>query len=82
MVNQRNQGIRLLCVVGAVIAGFSVVMGLLVLFVIPGACAFLGGLELILLGFLFIIGVTASLLGLVLLRRRRKIEARLKSAST
>ena len=82
MVNQRNQGCRLLCVVGAVIAGFSVVMGLLVLFVIPGACNFLGGLELILLGFLFIMGVIASLLGLVLLRRKRKVEAHPRSAST
>ncbi len=81
MVNQRNQGSRLLCIVGAVIAGFSVVMGLLVLFVIPGACNFLGGLALILLGFLFIMGVVASLLGLVLLRRR-KVGAHLGSAST
>lgn len=75
MVNRGKPGSYLLCVVGAVIAGFSLVMGLLILFVIPGACTFLSGLQLLILGFLFIIGVLTCLLGLVLVRRKRKVEA-------
>lgn len=54
---------EVLRVAGAFIAAFSLVMGLLVTFVIPGACSFLGGLELIILGFLFIIGVLAFIFG-------------------
>ncbi len=75
MVNQRNQGCRLLCIVGAFVAAFSVIIATLILFnVIPGACTFVSGLELIFLGLLFIVGVIASLVGLVLLRKRR-VEA-------
>ena len=55
---------------GAFTAVFSLVMGLLVLFVIPSACSFLSGLELIILGFLFIVGVASFFLGNALLRRK------------
>lgn len=50
---------------GAFTAIFSLVMGVLVLFVIPGACRFLSGLQLLILGFVFIIGLLIFLLGLV-----------------
>ncbi len=55
---------------GAFTAVFSLVVGLLVLFVIPGACSFVSGLELIILGFLFIVGVASFFLGNALLRRK------------
>ena len=62
MVNRGKPGSYLLCVVGAVIAGFSLVVGLLILFVIPRACTFLSGLQLLILGSvlpLFILGIVA-----------------------
>ena len=52
---------------GGFTAIFSLAMGLLVLFVIPSACSFLGGIELVILGFLFIIGVLAFIVGKVFL---------------
>ena len=54
---------------GAFTAVFSLVVGLLVLFVIPGACSFVGGLQLVLLGFLFLAGVFAFLLGTTVSRK-------------
>jgi hypothetical protein len=50
-------------IAGAFVAIFSLVMGMLILFVIPGACSFVGSLELLMLGFLFILGVIAFLWG-------------------
>ena len=76
MVIQRNLGCRLVCIVGAFIAAFSIIIATLILFnVIPSACTFVSGLELLFLGLLFIVGVIASLVGLVLLRKRRRTEA-------
>ncbi len=50
---------------------FSVAMGLLILFVIPGACTFVGSIQLLILGFLFVAGGIALLLGSTLLRNKR-----------
>ncbi len=80
MVTQNPVGSSLLRLSGAFIAVFSLVIGLLVLFVIPGACTFVSGIQLILLGFLFIIGVLAFLLGQVLVWKRRRVEANPKGA--
>ena len=55
---------------GAFTAGFSLVVGLLVLFAIPGACIFVTGLELLILGFFFIGGVIAFLLGEISSRKK------------
>ncbi len=57
---------------GAFTVVFSVVVSLLVLYAIPTACSFLGSLQLVILGFLFIIGVLTFFLGLVLSRRKAK----------
>ncbi len=62
----------ILRIAGAFIAIFSVVVGMLVLFVIPSACTYLGGLELFILTALFVLGVSAFLVGTVLSRKRRK----------
>ena len=70
MVTQRPISNTALRIGGAFTAVFSLVMGLLVLFVIPGACSFVGGLQLLLLGFLFVIGVLAFFLGNALLHKR------------
>ncbi len=70
MIKQNPVGSSLLRIGGAFTAVFSLAMGLLVLFVIPGACTFLSGLELIFLGFLFIIGVLAFFFGNALSRKK------------
>ncbi len=75
MIKQNPVGSSLLRIGGAFTAVFSLVVGLLVLFVIPGACNFVSGLQLIFLGFLFIIGALAFFLGAVLSRQKRKVEA-------
>ncbi len=54
---------------GAFTAIFSLAMGLLVLFVIPSACTFVGSLQLAILGLLFLGGLFVFLFGLVLSRR-------------
>ncbi len=71
MVKQNPTSSSVLRIGGAFTAVFSLVVGLLVLFVIPGACTFVGSLQLLILGFLFVIGVLAFLLGNALLRRKR-----------
>ncbi len=71
MIRQKLERSSLLRIVGAFVAAFSVAMGLLVLFVIPGACSFVGGLQLLILAFLFIIGVFTFLLGQVLVWKKR-----------
>ncbi len=69
MIRQNSVGSSLLlCTGGAFTAAFSLVAGLLVLFIIPGS--FVSGLELIILGFLFIVGVATFFLGNALLRRK------------
>ncbi len=57
---------------GVFITIFSLAMGLLVLFVIPGACSFLGGIELLMLGFLFVFGIITFLVGKALSWNGRK----------
>ncbi len=66
-------------IAGAFIAVFSLVVGLLVLFVIPGACTFLSGLQLIILTFLFVVGILIFFFGNTLLRKKRRgVEAKAK----
>ncbi len=60
---------KVLCTVGAFIAVFSLVMGLLVLFVIPSRCSFVSSLLLFILGGLFLIGLLNLLIGKLLLRK-------------
>lgn len=54
---------------GALTAGFSLFMALLVLFVIPGG-SYLSGFELLILGFLFILGLSGFLAGSILPHKR------------
>lgn len=72
MVTANLSGSNVLRLGGAFVAAFSLVMGLLVLFVIPGACSFVSGLQLLILGFLLIIGMLTFFLGTALLWRKRK----------
>ncbi len=58
-------------IAGAFVAIFSLVVSLLVLFVIPGACTFVGGLQLLILGLLFILGAVAFVIGTIFSRKRR-----------
>lgn len=68
--------IDLIRLTGAFVAAFSFVMGLLVLFVIPGGgCSFLGGIELLMLAFLFLIGLSLFLFGHIRIWRKRKNDA-------
>ncbi len=76
METQHYSNGSVLRIAGGFIAIFSLVMGLLVLFVIPGACSFLGGLELIILAFLFIGGGLTYGIGEVLSRKKGKVEAK------
>lgn len=80
MVRQNPSGSSLLRIAGGFIAVFSAVMALLILFVIPGACSFLSGLELLILGFLFIIGGLTFFLGTVFSWKKGKVEANPKGA--
>ena len=57
---------------GAFTTVFSVVAGLLVLFVIPVACTFVSGIQLIILGFLFVIGLLVFLLGQALVWKQKR----------
>ena len=76
MVKQNHTSSRLLRIGGAFTAGFSLVIGLFVLFnVIPNPCSFLSSLELLILGFLFVGGVLTFFLGVALSWKKRKAEA-------
>ncbi len=57
---------------GGFTAIFGLAMSLLVLFVIPSACTFVGSLQLAILGLLFLGGLCIFLFGLVLSRRKAK----------
>ncbi len=58
-------------ITGGFIAAFSLIMGLLVLFVIPGGgCSFLGGIELLILACLFLVGLFIFIFGQI--KRHRK----------
>ncbi len=72
IISQNLAGNNLLRIGGAFTAVFSLVVGLLVLYVIPSACSFFTSLELLILGFLFIGGVLTFLVGLLLSRRKAK----------
>ncbi len=63
----------LLRTVGAFIVAFSVVMSMLVLWVIPSACTFVGSIQLLIFSFLFVIGGIAFLVGTAFSRKRRKL---------
>ncbi len=71
LISQNIEGNNLLRITGAVVAAFSLVMGALIFFVIPSACSFLSSLGLLILGFLFIGGLAALLLGQVLVWRKK-----------
>ena len=62
----------ILRIAGAFTAIFSLVIGMPVLFVIPNACTYLGGLQLLILTALFVFGVSAFLVGTILSRKNRK----------
>ncbi len=69
--NPNLTGKELLRLAGGFVAVFSLVVGLLVLFVIPGACSFLGGLQLVILGLLFVTGVLGFLVGHHMIHKQR-----------
>ncbi len=69
--NPNLTGKELLRLAGGFVAVFSLVMGLLVLFVIPGACSFLGGLQLVILALLFVMGSLGFLIGHHMVRKQR-----------
>ncbi len=61
---------------GGFIAAFSLVMGLLVLFVVPGGgCSFLGAIELLILAFLLLTGISIFLFGHIRVWRKRRSQA-------
>ncbi|MFQ6121435.1 MAG: hypothetical protein ACE5LA_00015 [Dehalococcoidales bacterium] len=72
MVTQRPSYISILRIGGAFLAVFSVVVAALILYVIPIACSFVGNLQLVVLGFLFVGGVLSFFVGQGLARRRRR----------
>ncbi len=69
--NPNTTGRELLRLTGGFLAVSSLVAGLLVLFVIPGACSFLGSLQLVILAMLFVLGSLGFLIGHYLVRRQR-----------
>ncbi len=71
VIKRPINGTDMLRIGGAFTAIFSLAMGLLVLYVIPTACSFLGSLQLIILGFLFIAGLLSFFLGYALMRKSR-----------
>jgi len=72
MATQSLTNVSLLRLVGGFLAVFSVVVGVLILFVIPSACSFVGSIQLVMLGFLFVGGVTSFIFGQAMSRRKAK----------
>jgi len=66
-MNDTNMVLR---ITGAFISIFSLAVGLLILFAIPIACSFVGSLQLVILGFLFVIGLLTFLLSFILPRTK------------
>jgi len=66
---------RVLCILGIVIVVFSLVMGVLILFIIPGGRIFFSRLQLILLGGFCLIGILSLLIGKVVMRKIRDMQA-------
>ena len=65
MIKPNYSNDSILRVGGAFTAAFSLAMGILILYVIPGACSFVGSIQLVILGFLFVAGIFAFLIGSV-----------------
>ena len=63
---------NLLRYAGAYVSIFSLVISLLILFAIPVACSYVGSIQLVILGLLFVMGVMAFLAGTVFSWRSRK----------
>ena len=63
-----NEMWRVLSLAGGFTAVFSLVIGILLVFVVPGACSFVGAIQLLIIGFLFIAGIATFLIGKVLSR--------------
>lgn len=57
---------------GAVLAAFSLMMNLLILFVLPAGCSFTVAFGFIIFSFLFIIGIICFFVGQTLVWKRRK----------
>ena len=72
VINQNLPDTSMLRIGGGVVAAFSVVMGMLILFVIPSACSFVVSLQLLILSFLFVLGSIAFLAGTAFSWKRRK----------
>ena len=70
MIRLNPAGNNPLSIGGLVAMGFSAAMALFVLFVIPTACSFVNSLGVLILGFVFLIGGVAFLLGKALSWRR------------
>ena len=65
---------NLLRITGAVVALFSIIVGSLVMFALPGGCSFVTSFVLVILFFLFIAGGTTFLIGQLLSWRERKLK--------
>ncbi len=64
---------RTLTILGAVMSIFSLVVGLLVLFVIPGRYPAVVGLELLMLAALFVVGIFLFVAGKIIERRMGRL---------
>jgi hypothetical protein len=70
-LNRRDDGGKgVVRLTGAFITVFSIFAGLLLLFVVPSACGFVAGIELLFLAALFIAGLLILLLGKAVMRRK------------
>ena len=63
---------NILRITGAFVAIFSLVIGALVMFVLPGACSFVSIIQLAALSILFIFGVIAFLTGTAFSWKRKR----------
>ena len=71
MVAQNPSRQHVLHVGGLFITIFSLVMVLLSLFVLPSACSFVGGLQVVFLAFMLIVGIVILLLANTVFRNKR-----------
>ncbi len=72
MIKRNHTNGELLYLGGVFTAAFSAVVGAIILFATPIACTFVGSLQLLILGFLFLIGVSALLIGVAMSRKSKK----------
>ena len=61
---------KILLVGGIFTTAFSLIAGLLITFALGSACSVVGGIALFYFEFLFLIGIVALILGLILSRRK------------